>query len=337
MSVDAVYDHRNTDIMRSCTVSAIIAVYNPKPELFRKAVESVLGQSLPVLELILVNDGGREDFRYHLPADPRIRIFTKSNEGVACTRNFAIRQCKGDYIALLDQDDYWYPDKLKEQVEMIYVQDEVCMVISPVDIVDRQGLKITRKNRIRVAEGYYRKTRKPDLLLALAEGNFIYSSTPLVHKRVFASVGLFDPFTKPHDDWDMYLRIVFAGIPVHCYRDRALSVWRIHDSNESGKVQAMLLSKCRVEKKLLSVASNRKLRAVLNTNLLIDYIGRDNILYKSGRYKQYRALLRRHLLLLLKDRFNYRGDLADEYKEFSARVRKTFLKSIRRYMVSYFL
>lgn len=337
MSVHAIYNHRNTDVMRCFTISAIIAVYNPEPELFKKAVESVLGQSFPVLELVLVNDGGCEDFRFDLPDDPRIRIFSKSNEGVAFTRNFAIKQCKGDFIALLDQDDYWYPDKLKEQVAMIPVQDEVCMVISPVDIVDNQGLKINKKNRIRVAAGYYRKTRKTDFLLALAEGNFIYSSTPLVHNRVFDSVGLFDPFTKPHDDWDMYLRIAFAGIPIHCYRERALSVWRSHNANESGKVQAMLLSKCRVEKKLLSVALDVKLRAVLNTNLLIDYIGRDNILYKSGRYKQYRALLRRHVLMLLKDRFNYRGELAAEYKEFSKRVRKAVLKSVRRYVVSFFL
>jgi GT2 family glycosyltransferase len=318
-------------------ISAAIAVYNPKPELFRKAVESVLCQTLPIKELILVNDGGNEAFRSVLPEDSRIRIFSKPNEGVAATRNFAIAQSLGCYIAFLDQDDYWYPEKLQEQMRMIRSPDEVCMVISPVDIVDNQGMKITKQNRVRVAEGYYRKILKPDILLALAEGNFIYSSTPLIHRKVFERVGLFDPFTKPHDDWDMYLRIVFAGIPVYCYRDHALSVWRSHDANESGKVQAMLISKCRVEKKLLALTHDRKLKAILNTNLLVDYVGRDQIVFKSGKYRIYRTLLRRHLSQLFFDRFNYRGDMAELYRDLSRRVRKAFFKASRRYIVSYFL
>jgi glycosyltransferase involved in cell wall biosynthesis len=319
------------------TISAVVAVYNPNPELFRKAVDSVLSQTLPVKELILINDGGSDDFRNFLPEDPRIRIFSKFNEGVAATRNFALEHCTGQYIAFLDQDDYWYPDKLQEQTDMISSPDEICMVISPVDIVDNQGIKITKKNRIRVAAGYYRKIQNPDLRLALAAGNFIYSSTPLIHRKVFDRVGFFDLFTNPHDDWDMYLRIVFAGVPVYCYRDHALSVWRSHAANESGKVQAMLISKCRVEKKLLALTHDPKLQAILNTNLLVDYVWRDQIVFKNEKYRIYRALLRRHMYQLLLDRFNYRGDMADLYQDFSSRVRKAMLKAIRRYVVSYFL
>ncbi|MBN1929362.1 MAG: glycosyltransferase [Chlorobiaceae bacterium] len=319
------------------SVSAFIAVYNPKLDMLRRAVLSVLDQTMPVLELVLVNDGGSEEFRKHLPDDDRIQVFTKPNEGVAATRNFAITQCRGEYIAFLDQDDYWYPDKLKEQTDMIPAPGDICMVVSPADIVDSNGKAIRKKSRTRVARAYFQKIASPDFLLALAEGNFIYSSTPLVHRLVFDRAGLFDPFTQPHDDWDMYLRITFVGVPVYCYRDRALSVWCMHDSNESSKVQAMLLSKCRVEKKLLKVTNDRRLQAVLNTNLLVDYLGRDSIVFKNRRYSTYRALLRRHLVALFRDRGNYRGEMAVLYRDFAKRVRRAVLKATRRYAVSYFL
>jgi glycosyltransferase involved in cell wall biosynthesis len=311
-------------------------VYNPKLEMFRLAVGSVLAQTFPVLELVLVNDGGSEEFRSVLPEDERIRVFTKQNEGVAAARNFAIEHCCGEYIAFLDQDDYWYEDKLKEQTGIIPVPGEVCMVISPIDIVDSYGSVIIKKNSKRVAERYFRKTARSDIRISLAEGNFIYSSTPIIHHLVFSHVGNFDSFTKPHDDWDMYLRIAIAGIPIHSYREKALSVWRIHDSNESHKIQTMMASKCRVEKKLLKVTGDKRLCAILKTNLLLDYVDRDNILFKLGRYRIYRALLRRHLVELLYDSSNYRVDNRYLYQGFLKNVRKAIVKSLRRYFVSFF-
>ncbi|UWX57854.1 glycosyltransferase [Chlorobaculum sp. MV4-Y] len=319
----------------SFSVSAVMAVYNPKPEFFRQAVLSVLGQTTPVLELVLVNDGGSDEFKTFLPDDDRIRVFTKPNEGVAATRNFAIKQCRGEYIAFLDQDDYWYPDKLKEQTDMIPALGDICMVISPVDIVDEKNNILKNKKTIKISSTYQRKTSEGDFLLNLSEANFIYSSVPMVHRKVFDDVGLFDSLAQPHDDWDLYLRIVINSIPTYCYRERALSVWRLHDSNESHKVLAMLRSKCQVEKKLIKVVNDKKVHAILNTNLLIDYIERDHIIYKKGRYGCYRVLLRSHLQKLVKEFFNCRGEMYGAYPELR-RIRKTILKASRRYVLSYY-
>ena len=95
------------------SVSAIIALYNPDLSLFEKALLSVLNQTYPVKEIVLVNDGGEDNFKAQLPDDLRIKVFSKSNEGVAAARNFAIAQCTSEYIAFLDQDDFWYPDKIQ--------------------------------------------------------------------------------------------------------------------------------------------------------------------------------------------------------------------------------
>lgn len=322
--------------MSNTTVSAVIAVYNPNLDYFSKAIDSVLNQKFPVLELILVNDGGRDEFMRVLPEDPRIRIFTKSNEGVAATRNFAIAQCLGRYIAFLDQDDFWYPDKLQEQLDMIPVEGDICMVISPVDIVDNKNNILKDKHAEKSASEYRRKTENSDFLLHLFDGNCIYSSAPLVHRDVFDSVGYFDSYVKPHDDWDMYLRIAYHSVPIYIYRACSLSVWRLHDSNESHKKVAMLRSKCRVEKKLIKIVNDRKCLAILHANLLIDYIDRDQFLYKKGRYRCYRSLLRKHFEELTKYCYSYRNEISILSGKMK-RIRKEVIKASRRYIVSYFM
>jgi glycosyltransferase involved in cell wall biosynthesis len=321
--------------MKRDTVSAIIAIYNPDLCFFEKAVSSVLSQTSPVLELVLVNDGGSEAFRSILPDDPRIRVFSKQNEGVAATRNFAIQQCRGEYIALLDQDDYWYPDKLQEQLALIPEHGEPCMVTSPVDIIDYRGVFIRKKIK-RIQNVYFLKAYKEKALLHLAEENFIYSSTPLVHRSVFQRAGGFDSSAQPHDDWDMYLRVGLAGFPIYCYRQRALSVWRSHASNESRHYHGMLHSKCRVEKKLLRTAMEPSVRKLLETNLDLDYVKRDHLLYKEGHYYQFRKFIFRHLCVLVKEYSADRGLCRELDNILKRRIRILVYKSVRRYLLSFF-
>ena len=321
--------------IKRVTVSAIMAVYNPDLCFFEKAVASVLTQTFPVLELVLVNDGGRETFQSVLPDDARIRAFSKQNEGVAATRNFAIQQCKGEYIAFLDQDDYWYPDKLHEQMAMIPIPGEPCMVTSPVDIIDHLGVLI--KKRIKgVQKTYSLKAFKEKALLHLAEENFIYSSTPLVHKAVFQKAGGFDSSTQPHDDWDMYLRMALAGFPIYCYRQRALSVWRSHASNESRHSPGMLHSKCRVEKKLLRTAMEPSVRKLLETNLQLDHVKRDHLLYKKDHYTHFRKFIFPHLLVLVKEYPVDRGLCKELDNILKRRIRNIVYKSLRRYLLSFY-
>ncbi len=321
---------------KTISVSAIIAVYNPDLFYLKKAVESVLSQIFPVQELVLVNDGGTEIFRSILPDDERIRVFSKQNEGVAAARNFALEQCRGEYIAFLDQDDYWYPDKLREQMAMIPVPGEPCMVTSPVDIVVANG-SVQNKISRRESDEYQWKTSQENVLLSLFEGNFIYSSTPLIHRAAFEKAGGFDPWTQPHDEWDMYLRIVLAGFSLYCYRERPLSVWRSHEANESNKLNIMIRSKCRVEKKLLKTVADDMIRRILATNLLIDLLERVNLLYKQREYRRFRALVIIHLFRLLRHKHNFRGVGIELHRAYSDRVRKIALKSARRYVVSYFM
>ena len=324
----------HADINRSAwAVSALIAVYNPDTELFRQAVNSVLNQSLQVLELVLVNDGGSDEFKTVLPDDPRIRVFTKPNEGVAATRNFAIGQCRGDYIAFLDQDDFWYPDKLMRQIEMIAVKGKPCMVVSPVDVIDGEG-HIREKKSSKVRDKYLSRISDADLLPALADENFIHSSSPLVHREVFRVVGGFDDRTRPHDDWDMYLRIALAGFPVYGYTEKALSVWRMHEANESRKRMAMMESKCAVERKTLQTGVPAGIEPILKSNLALDKVVIANLWYNEKEFTQFRSSLRRDLPELI--RWYLKDGRQDRFRrDYRLRTRDAILKSLRRLLLSF--
>ena len=99
-------------------VSIIIPVFNTE-KFVRQAIESALAQTYKNHEIIVVNDGSADKSleicnRYQ----NQVRIITQDNQGVACARNTGIRESKGEYIALLDADDYWHLDKLTKQMEV---------------------------------------------------------------------------------------------------------------------------------------------------------------------------------------------------------------------------
>ena len=103
-------------------VSVVMPAYNVAPYI-EKAAKSVLSQSVGDLELLIVNDASTDDTAMLAASiaaqDARVRVLTnESNCGVAVTRNRGIAAARGTYIALLDGDDYWYPEKLEKQLAL---------------------------------------------------------------------------------------------------------------------------------------------------------------------------------------------------------------------------
>ena len=324
------------EIIPTISVSAVITVYNPEQFYFEKAVSSVLTQSYGVKELVLVNDGGTESYREWLPDDRRVKCYTRMNGGVAAARNFAIQQCTGEYIAFLDQDDFWYPDKLHLQTAMLQDSEKLCVILSSADIVGEDDEVLVLQGR-ESKKNRFLQTTPDTLLFQLAFENFIYSSTPLFHREVFSITGGFDPYTQPHDDWDIYLRIALAGIPFYCYKEKPLSVWRVHKSNASKNNRKMIQSKCRVEKKILQMSIPPALRSLLRTNLGIDNLRRLQLIYKTQRYACFRKLLCRYLIEVRDYVSTEEMTDIQAYRAQKDRVRKLVMKSCLRYVLSWYM
>ena len=98
-------------------ISVVIPTYNRKHTLPR-AIASVLNQTLQPTEIIMVDDGSTDGTADWIQETyPRINPISQSNKGVSAARNIGIKYAKCDWIALLDSDDEWLPDKLERQVE----------------------------------------------------------------------------------------------------------------------------------------------------------------------------------------------------------------------------
>src|SRR5438128_1621108 len=102
-------------------VSVVLPTYNRRP-LLREAVDSVVGQSFSDWELILVDDGSTDDTRAYFKelTDPRVsRVFLPHSANRSAVRNAGIARARGEWIAFLDSDDLWAPEKLTRQVEAL--------------------------------------------------------------------------------------------------------------------------------------------------------------------------------------------------------------------------
>lgn len=120
-------------------VSCIIIFFNPKEKFFEEAIESIFAQTYDNWELLLVDDGSTDSstqiaLQYAQQYPDKVRYLEHEghqNRGMSATRNLGICHSKGEYIALLDADDIWLPQKLEKQVAILEVQPEAGMVCGP--------------------------------------------------------------------------------------------------------------------------------------------------------------------------------------------------------------
>lgn len=171
-------------------ISVILPVYNGA-SLILRAVQSVLSQTYSHLELIVVDDGSTDNTLQQLStvSDPRLRVISQPNQGVAVARNFGFQQATGDYIAFIDADDCWLKHKLAVEVQTIRnnakLDDPACLVYSGYYAVDDQ-------DRLIHLPAIYQENGDLSQAVLKHEGIFL-PSTSLVHRRVFEAVGGFKP------------------------------------------------------------------------------------------------------------------------------------------------
>lgn len=276
-------------------VAVIIPVYNPNAYL-KIALQSVLSQTIRPREIVVVNDGGSEDYvKSLLGLDGRIRLLSKSNGGVASARNVGIAATGCRYVALLDQDDFWYPPKLQQQLQLLTCGTPA-LVTSRATIVDTNGVIVPKRERV-VRKRYSRALRSKDLRTSLLESNFIHSSTPLFDRSLLETIGPFQSSVNPHDDWDFYLRIAFAGVPILLHAGPPLSVWRVHDGNTSTNDLSMLRTRMRVSRRYCGHAEPLVRRCARAGYGRAGISRANKLLYKQGRRRAYARMYWRFLLL----------------------------------------
>lgn len=168
-----------------------------------RAIDTVLAQTRPVEEIIVVDDGSSDGTGDALRAryGDRIRYVWQANAGVSAARNHGMRLARGRYIALLDSDDEWLPEKTERQITWLQARPDFGMVLCDVERVDAHGQRIDIFHRREVIREDGRVLHWVIHNPALAPASAIFRS------EVFADVGGFDEQLRTAEDIDFHLRV----------------------------------------------------------------------------------------------------------------------------------
>jgi glycosyltransferase involved in cell wall biosynthesis len=213
-------------------VSVVIPTYN-RAKYIAEAVESVLKQTYPYIETIVVDDGSTDDTSRILEDfGDRIEYIRQERKERSSARNRGIRNAKGEYVAFLDSDDVWCPEKVSEQVRVLKENPEVGAVYTDVEFIDENGKRCTE---LRQWDGPRRKRFYEDLMT----NNVVTGSTSsvMIRRECLGEGGPFDEAMNACEDLDLYRRIA-RTYEFREIRSPLVKI-RIHRDNTQGDLMTM--------------------------------------------------------------------------------------------------
>lgn len=220
-------------------VSVIIPVYN-QGQFLTEAVESVLSQTFQNFEILLVDDGSTDQSpeiikEYTQKYPQKIKYLEHQNHthaGVSPSRNLGIQHAAGEYIALIDSDDLWLPEKLEKQIEILDMHQEVGLVYCALEVIDENG-KPTQKmyNSSVIGGGIPGKMDDVFEEFFSITMTMWLGSTPLVRKHILFEIGLFDNDLTHGEDAVVSIKIAYL-YPLF-FLPQPLVKYRVHTGNAS--------------------------------------------------------------------------------------------------------
>jgi glycosyltransferase involved in cell wall biosynthesis len=196
-------------------VSVIIPTFN-RDWIIRDAIDSVLGQTYPNFELLVVDDGSTDrTVEFLRTYDDRLRVIRQDNRGVSAARNCGIKASRGQLIAFLDSDDMWLPEKLAAQVSF-FERHPHAKICQTEEVWIRNGMRVNPRQKHRKRSG---DIFEHSLALCL-----VSPSAVMLRRELLDEVGLFDEALPACEDYDLWLR-VSCVIPVYLI-DEKLTIKR---------------------------------------------------------------------------------------------------------------
>ncbi|MTI64684.1 glycosyltransferase family 2 protein [Methylophaga sp.] len=244
---------------QSTFVSVILASFNGQ-SFIEKQLDSILNQTHPHLELLVVDDGSNDqtleiviEYSKH---DERVRIFpTHINQGLVKNFERGLKLTKGEFIVLADQDDIFHRDKIEKQLALLSKKPDLDIVISDLELIDERNNSISAS--MWKFQGINSSPRFPFKNLAI--DNYATGCTIMFRRRLLDSVLPFPPELRIHDQW---LAIVAArehggGIGVI---NETLTKYRQHHGNVIGAKHTNKRGLNDIRKKLFSLSELKMLR-----------------------------------------------------------------------------
>jgi len=206
-------------------IFAVIAAYNEE-----KHVNKVIKKTKKYIDNVILVDDGSKDHTVEIAESygERVKVFHQENSGAAAARNNAVQHAHGKWVAFLDADDLWAPDKVEKQIAACPTQ------------------KWSHTNSVFIGPEHDGKTKSSDrapqyggnVLQNLVENNFIGTSSVIMRKDVFKELGGFDESLRAIQDWDLWLRAAMRY--EIAYLPEVLGKYRVHASSTSRSTRKTL-------------------------------------------------------------------------------------------------
>lgn len=214
------------------SISVVIPAYNSS-KFIAQTLQSVLGQTFPATEILVIDDGSTDDTATIAERfGPPVRVIRRPNARQAASRNFGVAEATGEWVAFVDADDIWEPNKLERQMGELEVHPDadVCYTART------EMLQIGHEARL----GKRLPAPTPqELRECLLEKTGFLPSTVMIRRSVFLKMKGFDTRFTIVEDWDFWLRLLHAGVKfVGC--EEALVRYRIHPASVSHRAMVML-------------------------------------------------------------------------------------------------
>lgn len=230
-------------------VSIVIPAYNASNYL-RDAVDSALSQTYQNIEIIIVNDGSKDDGATAEVAKgygAKVTYLEKENGGSSSALNCGIKSMTGDWFSWLSHDDRYYPNKIQEEIELlnqIIEEDKTTplykhIFFAPSDIIDKNGKLVRRADRrtINQASHFINEMNKDNNigLISMPIQFGFYGCSCLIHKDFLEEVGFFDERSRLLNDMNLWYKLYANNASVH-YIPKALVEERVHDQQISRSI-----------------------------------------------------------------------------------------------------
>ncbi|WP_208861420.1 glycosyltransferase family 2 protein [Leptospira brenneri] len=229
--------------MEKALVSIIIPTFNRKAVVDR-AIKSVIGQTYPHWELHIVDDGSTDgtwmDVLSKLPSwkgkltsfgrqQKSIQVHQTEHRGVSGARNFGMEKANGEWIAFLDSDDEWFPEKLSKQMEFHKSNPEFSFSQTK-EVWNKKGNLMEPKGKYRKLSGWFLK-ESLDICM-------VTSSSFLAHKPTLEQVGRFRTELPICEDYDLWNRILLSGHGIGLLSENLMVRYGGHDNQLSNQYDA---------------------------------------------------------------------------------------------------
>jgi hypothetical protein len=243
-------------------LSVVIPAFNAATTI-RSAVRSTLSQTVPVLEVIVVDDGSTDATAAVVSGidDSRVRLVSQANGGPSAARNAGIAEARGGWIAFLDSDDLWLPRYVETATAALAGAPNPGFAYTDAYVFDAGRGQVKQGSAMDALD-----PPPPDrasFLAALLRRNFVFTSAT-VPARVLSALGGYDESLPLSEEYDLWLRILVAGFDAVWMGGR-LAVYRMHPGQSSHQILAMKRTAARVyhglpEERMPSDDARRALR-----------------------------------------------------------------------------